>query len=106
MLIFRRSNEAVSASGSLYVRGLLLPPGRSGYILSYMYLTFGKPLGWQVEVLTNSTLLVANPSCESRVRPHPVSGSSIASLSGTQQRGGCCGGEVQGASRVGVPLLL
>ena len=32
----------------------------------------GKPLGWHVEVLVNSTLLGANPS-KLRVRLHPVS---------------------------------
>ena len=50
-----------------------------------------KPLGWQVEVLANSTLLGANSSILLRVCLHPVyPGSLNASLSGTQQLGGCC----------------
>lgn len=51
----------------------------------------GKPLGWQVEVLTISTLLGANSSILPRVRLHPVyCGSLKIFLSGIHQLGGCC----------------
>ena len=59
-------------------------------VVVHVYLTKSKPLGWQEQVSTNSTLLGANPSVLLRVRLHPVYfGSLNTFLSGTQQLG-CC----------------